>query len=336
MQLSSILILTAVILPHTTSAECNLCPDGITVDENLQPLLDAGDESTCKDLIELAVSMSDATGGDEFCESMKLTTEILCCPKPNDNPCNICAGGITAEDEFAAVSEDMSCKDLVELTAQMFSADDEMCEASKMNEAFCCPEEAAAANEDGCKICEDGITVGENFIPDFGDDSADATCEQIVALTSQLFSEGDEGCEASKANEIACCPQVQANPCLICPNGISVAEDLQPFLEDEDEMTCKELVDMFLNFDKDDAICKLSLQEAAETENPCCPSSVTADQSGGGESTINEDPVDNENKEPAASDGDVLAKSETASSAANGVVGGLVVFIPVVSMVSFL
>lgn len=334
MKLNSILVLTAVvILPHTTSAECNLCPDGITVEEGSQPLLDAGDESTCEDLIELATSMSDATGGDEFCESMKVTTEILCC---NNNPCTICAGGITAEDEFA-VSEDMSCKDLVELTAQMFSADDEMCEASKMNEVICCPEQAATANEDGCKICEDGITVGENFIPDFGDDSADATCEQIVALTSQVFSEGDEGCKASKANEIACCPQVQANPCLICPNGISVAEDLQPFLEDQDEITCKELVDTFKNFDKDDVICKLSLQETAETENPCCPSSVTATQSGGGESTINdEDPADNENKEPAASDGDVLAKSETASSATTGVIGGFVVLISTVSAISFL
>lgn len=250
MKLSSILVLTGVILPHTTSAECNLCPDGITVDENLQPLLDAGDESTCKDLIELATSMNDATGGDEFCESMKLTTEILCCLTPNDNPCKICAGGITAEDEFA-VSEDMSCKDFVELTAQMFSADDEMCEASKLTEVFCCPEDAAAANENGCKICEDGITVGENFIPDFGEDSADATCEEIVAALGFAFSEGDEGCEASKANEVVCCPQVQANPCLICPDGISVAEDLQPFLEDDDEMTCKELVDTFKNFDKD-------------------------------------------------------------------------------------
>ena len=79
-----------------------------------------------------------------------------------------------------------------------------------------------------------------------------------------------------------------------------------------------------IKINKDDDICKLSLQEiTAETENPCCPSSGTTDQSGGGESIIDEDPVDDESKEPAASDGDVLAKSETANSATTGVVDGL-------------
>jgi len=93
---------------------------------------------------------------------------------------------------------------------------------------------------DACILCPNGISVSDDYIPtDFGDD---ATCKEIVDLTAFSLTKDDESCNGSMIMEVYCCPTVQENPCLICGlnGGLSIdKEDVMPFIDDGDMMTCK-------------------------------------------------------------------------------------------------
>ena len=58
-------------------ASCTVCPNGITVGEETQPLLDSGDTSTCKELVDQVNLI-----GTDFCDGDSIY-DMLCCPNPN-------------------------------------------------------------------------------------------------------------------------------------------------------------------------------------------------------------------------------------------------------------
>ncbi len=74
-----------------------------------------------------------------------------------------------------------------------------------------------------CIICPNGVTAdeGESWIPW---SNGNRTCAQLVqdALTTES---GTNDCGMKEINEmIACCPPTSvANPCTICPDGITAA-----------------------------------------------------------------------------------------------------------------
>jgi len=59
------------------SPKCTVCPNGITVGEDTQPLLDSGDTKTCKELVD-EVNLI----GTDFCDGDSIY-DMLCCPNPN-------------------------------------------------------------------------------------------------------------------------------------------------------------------------------------------------------------------------------------------------------------
>ena len=228
-----------------------------------------------------------------------------------EKPCTICADGIT-EDNFALPGSDSNdpttgCEYIVSLTAQAFTEGDENCEASKMNERYCCPD----PNIQPCTICADGITAGEDFVLPGSDDgeSPPTTCKMIVDQDLAFFSEGDENCEVMmKTYEAFCCPKEQQNPCLPCPNGITVSDDYKP--SPGDDRTCKDYLDMFMTFDADSDMCKEVLEEVASEGNPCCP--------------------DDEVSTPPAESTDGDMSGDTLNSAA--IIGGFVAIVSTLSM----
>ena len=225
-------------------------------------------------------------------------------------PCTICADGITAEDNFALPSSDSNdpttgCEYIVSLTAEAFIEGHENCEASKMNERYCCPD----PNIQPCTICADGITAGEDFVLP----GSDETCKMIVDQDlGFIVLEGDESCEMMKMNERYCCPKVQENPCPFCPNGISVSGDLKPF--DGDDVTCKDIVDMISTVDADSDMCK-----GIPDLNPCCPDDDVSTPSAPSE--VSTPPAE-------STDGDV--SGDTPNSAA--IIGGFVAVVSTLSM----
>jgi len=94
---------------------------------------------------------------------------------------------------------------------------------------------------DSCILCPNGITAGNDYTP-YINDGDTTTCKEIVDLTAFSFTKDDESCKGSMIMEVYCCPTVQENPCLICGSngGLSIdKEDVMPFIDDGDMMTCK-------------------------------------------------------------------------------------------------
>lgn len=59
------------------------------------------------------------------------------------SPCIICPNGITVDENTQPFIDDgdtASCKELVDVTAEVLNEGDESCEGSKMMEAYCCPD----------------------------------------------------------------------------------------------------------------------------------------------------------------------------------------------------
>ena len=189
---------------------------------------------------------------DESCESSRYV-EFLCCPDDapqagdsyweDDNfpsssssssstSCTICPDGITKGEDYTPFIADgdttTTCKELVD-EVNFFGTD--FCDGNSIYEILCCP----SVDRKPCTLCPNGITAGDEYIP-FIDDGDTQTCKDIVDVTAMILSENDEGCESSKMAEVYCCPVVQDNPCLICPNGLSV--DMEEF-EFADDGTCK-------------------------------------------------------------------------------------------------
>lgn len=160
---------------------------------------------------------------------------MLCCPGTQENPCLICPNGITSGDDYAPFIDDgdtSTCKEMVDSTALFFSEGDESCEGSKMMQAYCCP----TVNENSCILCPNGITNGDDYTP-FIEEGDIGTCRELVDVTAMLLSEGDESCDGSKIMQAYCCPDAEENPCLICPNGLSVEKE--DIIFDGDSLTCK-------------------------------------------------------------------------------------------------
>jgi hypothetical protein len=80
------------------------------------------------------------------------------------------------------------------------------------------------------------------------------TCAELIDAAKQ-YETGSWDCAWSESNAISCCPTVPENPCIICPDGVTVGyDDLTP---PGDTGTCAENVEYAKNFEADSDYCGL-------------------------------------------------------------------------------
>ena len=88
--------------------------------------------------------------------------------------------------------------------------------------------------ENPCVICPNGVNgAGDDFILDFLAPDVDAgvlnftTCKEFIEKAT-LFETGTHNCAVYGFYEAYCCPPVAPpqDPCTVCPNGVTVADDI--------------------------------------------------------------------------------------------------------------
>jgi hypothetical protein len=114
--------------------------------------------------------------------------------------------------------------------------------------------------ENPCLICPDGAT---NMM--YTDDPI--TCKELID-NAKLFETDSLWCaQYEEAGLFYCCPTTPDDPCIFCPNGITVADDYDPY---NDGTTCSYWLDYYAaEFDAKSASCTVGW--GAEIKSHCCP-----------------------------------------------------------------
>jgi hypothetical protein len=97
------------------------------------------------------------------------------------------------------------------------------------------------------------------------------TCKEIID-NAKLFETGSLWCSHYELDGYFCCTGATYappdDPCIVCPNGITVADDYEPY-NDNDGTTCAVWVDFYANFDAKSDTCTVGY--SAYFESHCCP-----------------------------------------------------------------
>jgi hypothetical protein len=265
--------------PTVANNPCIICPDGATAGEEIVPYVN--DTRTCKDIIEAALTFD---AESEMCLGYAKNDEYKCCPSSTtafDDYCNICPDGITAGDDFVPWSSGFTCKQLVQNANIVYENGSVGCNYFTGYELSCCPGAGIADSEstpitppsttttqeaqveDPCLICPDGATSGDDHVPYPSRDPI--TCKELID-NATLFETGSLWCARFGRAGMYCCPTTPQNPCTLCPNGITVADDYQPY---NDGDTCSYWLDYYANFDAESDTCTAGW--GADIESRCCP-----------------------------------------------------------------
>jgi hypothetical protein len=290
---------TPVVTPQVNP--CIVCPNGVTAPEgeNWAPLAGTGDQTTCAEFIE---DYKQYESGTAACELGDFNVGIYCCWTAPLNPCSICPNGVTAAegDDYAPyvnIGNPITCGVLV-VAAPAFELGSYMCGHFEAHELVCCP----ALPENACSICPNGATVGGDYVPEaLGSQS----CNEWIDLTTQ-FESSSSFCGAQGEMVASdCCPMDNppptpvissptpvpvddtsvVNPCIVCPNGVTAADDT-PFSENGDFTTCAELLEDYKQYESGTGQCEFGdfivgvFCCYSEPKNPCniCPNGITAAQ----------------------------------------------------------
>jgi hypothetical protein len=139
-------------------------------------------------------------------------------------------------------------------------------------------QEAAVGNP--CLICPDGASEGdEDFAPYACKDPI--TCKELID-NAKLFETGSFWCAQYEEAVAFCCPTTPEDPCTLCPNGVTVADDYDPY---NNGITCADWREYYAaDFDAKSARCTVGWGAYIESEcchtvanNPCtiCPDGAT-------------------------------------------------------------
>jgi hypothetical protein len=119
--------------------------------------------------------------------------------------------------------------------------------------------------ENPCLICPYGATAGDDYAPYASEDPI--TCKELID-NAKLFETGSLWCaQYEEAGLNYCCPTTPENPCILCPNGITVADDYDPY---NDGYTCSDWLDPYANFDAGTDTCTVGWG-ALDIKSHCCP-----------------------------------------------------------------
>jgi hypothetical protein len=171
----------------------------------------------------------------------------------------------------------MTCKQLVEEAKIMYENGSVGCNYFyKGFEMSCCQGAGTDAEntvvaqevevENPCLICPNGATEGlEDYAP-YEDWEDPITCKELID-DAKLFEKDSLWCSEYEGAGTYCCPTTPDNPCTLCPNGITVADNYEPY---NDGNTCAVWVDFYAaNFDAESDTCTVG--RGAIFESHCCP-----------------------------------------------------------------
>ena len=98
--------------------------------------------------------------------------------------------------------------------------------------------------ENPCLICPNGATnpAGEDHAPYTS--KHPITCKEIID-NAKLFETGSLWCAQYEFAGTYCCPTTPDDPCTLCPNGITVADDYEPY---NDGFTCSYWLDDYATY----------------------------------------------------------------------------------------
>ena len=252
--------------PPVSSTPCDVCASGITVDNTTS--VGEGSAKTCGDL---AIDRNTVEEGGDECARMKLT-ELVCCPAAPASPCQVCPGGTPNPGREVSGK---TCEELVS-DAGLVESSSSVCPQLQLAESACCPPPALnttvptsspSANAtalDSCQVCPGGITAPDD--ERIGDGK---TCGGLLddALSASASS---VGCQLMKDAQLTCCPTPAANPCPVCPDGITVDETTAVGSAGK---TCADLLVDKMNAEESGDTCAGMFEVAGPV---CCPPPATA------------------------------------------------------------
>jgi hypothetical protein len=196
--------------PTTPDDPCTLCPNGITVADDINGSFGCtyDDGVTCSDELDFYANFD--AESDTCTIGWGAHIESRCCPSTEaNNPCIICPDGATAGEWIVLYAhESRTCKDIIKANLS-FDAESEMCLViAKEYEYHCCPS-STTEFDDYCNICPGGITAGDDFVPwssdNFSPWSSGSTCYEFVQRAI-VYENGSVGCNYCKGYEMSCCP----------------------------------------------------------------------------------------------------------------------------------
>jgi hypothetical protein len=218
-----------------------------------------------------------------------------------DNPCIICPDG-TGVDNFAPYADTgdfRTCSDLIN-EAKLYETGSDDCGWFETYELQCC----YTIPENPCIICPDGATAGDDYVPEYADNSVTrTTCKDLIDGAKRIES-GSDACGLYDIDVAFCCPSPASvddsavaptttastlgagtgadNLCIICLDG-TAADDFAPHAEDGDSRTCADFIDEAKLYETGSDDCGwFEFQELyccyTMPVNPCiiCPDGATA------------------------------------------------------------
>lgn len=177
---------------------CLFCQDGIP-----DPMVTISTGQTCG---SVKLISADHMNGSEICKIIQ-EGEAVCCPKPIDNACTFCPGGIPDEDFMLETAGGISCGEVQALAAKE-TAGTVICSILKQPESLCCP---SPLDSPSCLFCDDGMPDPDYVVP-----GTKQTCSEMKALAG---NEGNETllCGAIQLVEGSCCPELPVTNTTLSP-----------------------------------------------------------------------------------------------------------------------
>ena len=210
---------------------CIICPNGPTAGlEYTTPYADSGNNMTCLELIEDALTLE---SGTDDCGWKEVFAEGDCCGyTAPETPCAICPDGITAAggDDHVPTGWDLSCKYIIDF-AKQFEGVSDACGLYDDIEPECCPPSTISptttsntANPSTAPpvIVNDAPPVAEIQYP---------TDSPVVAMTPAPTSASAADTTPPGSSTSS---SVIDNCCIICPNGIETGyDDVAPHADED-------------------------------------------------------------------------------------------------------
>jgi hypothetical protein len=120
--------------------------------------------------------------------------------------------------------------------------------------------------ENPCLICPYDVTEGDDYAP-YASYKDPITCKELID-DAKLFETGSFWCAKYEYAGTYCCPTTPDDPCNLCPNGITVADDYEPY---NNGYTCSYWLDIYKGYETESDRCTVGWRGASDIESHCCP-----------------------------------------------------------------
>jgi hypothetical protein len=224
---------------------CNLCPNGITADDDHVP------ESclqTCKEISDMSQLYEN---GSDACGVLDDTVPE-CCPTSTVSPTTTFTNPSIAppvvETQWRITDSPIVATTLAPTPASTAST--------------------GTLIENQCVICPHGPSSSLDDYAPYAGDGDGRTCAQLIQEALTVES-GTDDCGWAEFDEIFCCYTSPTNPCIICPDGATAGDDFVPEIEGN-TLTCAVLIEFSILFASESDSCRLYGSVLPE----CCPPST--------------------------------------------------------------